>query len=267
MTISDLKALKQRFNNYVAGFYTNDPVVDRDIRLKEDHTWRVCENMAALTQSISMNGNDRILAEVTALFHDIGRFRQLQKYGTFNDRLSENHARLGVRELMLNRLLDGCVADDKRMIAKVIAYHNAMKLPADADAQTLLFMHLLRDADKLDIWQVFLDYHKERDNKPNSNIELGLPDEPQCSPLIIAALNEERFARMQDMKTFNDFKLLQLSWVFDLNFPASFQIVRNRSYIRQLEAILPQNDEIDAVVRRVNEYVSRNLASMGITAK
>ena len=38
-------------------------------------------------------------------------------------------------------------------------------------------MRLLRDADKLDIWKLFIDYYNEREKNHSSAVELGLPKE------------------------------------------------------------------------------------------
>ncbi|PQP32681.1 HD family phosphohydrolase, partial [Desulfobacteraceae bacterium SEEP-SAG10] len=79
--------------------------------------------------------------------------------------------------------------------------------------------------------------------RPNSFLEIGLPDDPACSPQILASIREGRLVLMQNLKTLNDFKLLQISWVFDLNFVTSFQAVKTRAYIEQIEATLPHSKE------------------------
>ena len=61
---------------------------------------------------------------------------------------------------------------------------------------------------------------------------------------------------MQDLKTFNDFKLLQIGWVYDLNFVPSFQTVQNRKYIEKLEETLPQSKEIKEAVQQAHDYVN-----------
>ena len=43
------------------------------------------------------------IAEAVALLHDVGRFEQYKRYGTFNDRKSVNHAALGVEIMKKNR--------------------------------------------------------------------------------------------------------------------------------------------------------------------
>jgi hypothetical protein len=260
MKQKDLTYLKKWFADYVAGFYTDDTVYNRAIRLKEKHTEHVCRNMILLGNALDLSDQDMMLAETMGLFHDIGRFKQYAVYGTFKDIESENHALLGLRELAAHDVLAGCTGAEKKCIAKAIAYHNALEIPAGENGQTLLFTRLLRDADKLDIWRVFIEYYKTRDKQPNSVVEFGLPDDPSFSPKVVAALNEDRFVRMQDLRTSNDFKLLLISWVFDLNFDYSIQLVKDRNYIKKIEATLPSSKQISTAIKHAYDYVERRLS-------
>jgi len=259
MNETNLNYLKKWFSDYVAGFYTDDPVNNSTIRLKEKHTEQVCRNMVFLGNALGLSGPDMILAEIMGLFHDLGRFKQYSVYGTFRDVDSENHAMLGLREMAAHKVLTGCNRNEKRWIAKAVAFHNTMTIPEDQDERTLFFIRLLRDADKLDIWRVFIDYYKVRDKQLNAAVEIGLPDDPGFSPRVIAALDNGCFARIQDLKTLNDFKLLQISWVFDLNFAPSFQAVKELEYIEKIEATLPHSKEITAAVKNAHDYVERCL--------
>lgn len=262
MDREDLNNFKEWFSEYVSGFYRKDAAYDLPIRLKEEHTRRVCEDMVALGKALGLAGRDLVLAETMALFHDVGRFRQYADYGTFNDRISANHARLGVRQLATLRVLSACTRDEKRLITTAIAYHNLARLPENPDEKTIFYARLLRDADKLDIWKVFIDYYQERKTKPSAVVEIGLPDEPRCSKEIVEALRAQRFARLQDLRTLNDFMLLQISWVFDLNFAPSFQMVHERAYIDQIEVFLPDSKEVAAAVDRARDYVAQRLKAV-----
>ena len=259
MNLENLEHMKAWFETYVAGFYTNDSMYDRTIRLKEKHTEHVCRNMILLGSALELSNQDKVLAETMALFHDIGRFKQYAVYGTFNDRKSENHALLGLRELAAHDVLAGCSRDEKKWITKAIAYHNALEIPAGENGKALLFTRLLRDADKLDIWRVFIEYYKTRDKQPNPVVEIGLPDNPAFSPKVVAALNEDRIIHIQDLRTSNDFKLLLISWGFDLNFKYSFQLVKDRKYIEKIEATLPSSKKIPAAVKHAYDYVACHL--------
>ncbi|MFV9692047.1 MAG: hypothetical protein ACNY01_13950, partial [Desulfobacteria bacterium] len=160
------------------------------------------------------------------------------------------------RQIGTHKVLSACSKQEKRLIVKAIAYHNVAELPENEDAKTLFFMRLLRDADKLDIWRVVINHYQNRDKHPNSTIELGLPDNPNCSQQILTALNEHRIAMLRHLKTLNDFKLLQISWVFDLNFTPSFQAVQKRRYIEQIEATLPQSKDITKAIGQAHDYVA-----------
>jgi len=256
MTRDDLNYLKTWFAEYVSGFYSDDPDYNYLIRLKEEHTIRVRCNIAMLGKELGLTDQDMVLAETIALFHDIGRFKQYKTYRTFNDYVSENHARLGLRQMAIHRVLSACTTAEKRLINRAIAYHNAATLPVNENDNILFFMRLIRDADKLDIWKLFIDYCKEREKKHSSAIELGLPDDPICSQRVMESLKQRRLVLMQDLKTLNDFKLLQIGWVYDLNFVPSFHTVQNRKYIEKLEATLPQSKEVKEAVQHAHDHVN-----------
>ena len=256
MTRDKLNDLKTWFAGYVSNFYSDDPDYNHPIRLKQEHTIRVCQNTVLIGKELGISDQDIILAETMALFHDIGRFKQYEIYNTFNDFISENHARLGLRQMAVHGVLSECTAPEKRLIARAIAYHNAATLPENEDDNTLFFMRLVRDADKLDIWELFIDYYYERKNNHSAVVELGLPDDQICSQRVVESLHQHRFVRTRDLKTLNDFKLLQISWVYDLNFVPSFQIVQNRKYIEKLEKMLPQSKQIKEAVKIARDHVN-----------
>src|SRR6185369_2428225 len=96
----DLQTLRDWFGAYCRRYYVADPAAFRNIVLKEEHTYAVCANMDRLTRSLQLEGHERRLAAAVALFHDVGRFEQYRRFGTFRDADSVNHAHLGVRVLM-----------------------------------------------------------------------------------------------------------------------------------------------------------------------
>jgi hypothetical protein len=40
--------------------------------------------------------------------------------------------------------------------------------------------------------------------------------------------------KVESLKTLNDFKLLQMGWVYDINFPRTFQLIRERGYLKMI---------------------------------
>jgi len=258
MNRDDLMYFKTWFADYVAAYYTDNPTRNQTIRLKQEHTERVCKEIVILGQVLHLASQDMLLAETMALFHDIGRFPQYATYGTFKDTISENHAELGLKELARHQVLSICSDTEQSLITRAIGYHNVRTLPEDPeneDERCLFFARLLRDADKLDIWRVLIDYYAHRDEGPNSTIELDLPNTNTYSPAILNAICKHRMADLGDMATLNDFKLLQISWVFDVNFRPTFRAVHNRQYVEKIAAYLPQTREIQQLVAMVRAYV------------
>ena len=66
------------------------------------------------------------------------------------------------------------------------------------------------------------------------------------------------YARFEDMKTINDFRLLQLSWVFDLNFPASFAMASRRGDLETIGRSLPDEPEVNHAVSFVMDHLDRS---------
>jgi len=255
MKSQDLTRFKRWFASYTASYTTDDSVYNHPIRLKQAHTARVCREIILLGKALKLLPEDMLLAETMALFHDVGRFEQYATYGTFEDAVSENHAALGLRVLADHKVLEVCSQEEQVLITKAIGCHNVRILPEDDDDRCLLFSRLLRDADKLDIWRVFIDYYARRNKTSNSTIIWNLPDTGVCSSKVLDALSSGRMADTKDMVSLNDFKLLQISWAFDLNFKPAFQAVRDRRYVGKIALSLPQTGEIKKVVGIVEAYL------------
>jgi hypothetical protein len=255
MDLDDLQAWEQWFHAYVADFYSGDPELDHAIRLKEAHTIRVRDEIILLAKALHLSAADRILAEAMALFHDIGRFQQVLEYGTFVDRLSVNHALLGIRQLMIHRVFKRCSREERSLIVKAIAVHNRAILPKETDERTLLFMRLLRDADKLDIWNVALAEYEGTKGRMDRFVGLGLPDCGQCSEKVLASLMRYEIVKILDVKTICDLKLLQAGWVFDLNYIPSLQQVKSRRYVERILSTLPASAEVEAAFHHVKIYM------------
>jgi len=247
------------FRNYVKGFYSEDTKMQRNIRLKEEHTLCVCKEFIRLGKALKPNNNAlRLeLAETIALFHDIGRFEQFKTYGTFDDRVSGNHATLGLKVLKATNILNRLTETERAIVYKAIEYHNVRKLPdyADKTPDWLLYSKLLRDADKLDIWCVVTDYYTERHRHRNTALELELPDTPEYSRCFIDDILDNRVSNSRALKTFNDMKLLQLGWIFDINFTPTFRYIRQRRIIEKIIAALPDTDDIRKIQKHLNDYL------------
>jgi HD domain len=259
MKQSDLKLFKDWFAAYCKSFYSTNEVDQRNILLKEEHTRRVCENSVVISEDLRIDRSATLLAETIALFHDVGRFRQYRKYRTFRDSLSVNHGLLGAEILREERVLDDLPNDEQDLILKAVSYHNTFLLPRIDDERTIHFLKLIRDADKLDIWRVFLEYYDSPEEERASAVDLGLPDIPEYSEKILSLVLEKRIPSLSTLKTLNDFKLMQLSWIYDLNFIPSFRLVKERGYIPRLVKTMPKTAEITRVSLFLEEYTIQRI--------
>jgi len=247
------------FSRFVQEHAAGNEQDQRNILLKKTHTTRVCANALRIAAGLGLDARATALAEMIALFHDAGRFPQYVRYRTFEDSRSVNHAVLGAKVLLERNVLRGLPVRERSLIVRAVALHNVFVLPTGLDDEILLHTKLVRDADKLDIWRVFIELSDRDVADWPSAAGLGLPDAPDCSPAVIATLNRREMVRLTSLRTLNDFRLLQLAWIYDLNFAPSLAMVLERSVIEKLTASIPQTDKISQVVCNLRNYVNERL--------
>ena len=247
MNRNDLNFFKTWFSDYVKTFYSEGEEDRRNIALKELHTHKVCRDIVRIGRELNFDQNNIMLAETIGLFHDIGRFPQYAEYKSFRDADSVNHGALGAKVLLDQRVLRAIPEDERDMIIQAVKFHNSFSIPelrSTDHTGHILFLRLIRDADKLDIWRVFIEYYESPPKDRASAVGLGLPDTPSYSAEVLSCVLEQRIATLSSLRTLNDFKLLQLSWVYDLNFEPSIRLLSERGYIGRIIATLPQTEEI-----------------------
>ena len=259
--ISDqyVEKLKKWFFSYVETFKHDNNALTENTILKENHTIRVCTEIADIGKSLDLNSNEQRLAEISALFHDVGRFEQYARYQTFVDSKSENHALLSVKILKSNDVLNGFDEPLKDLVFRIIKYHNRATLPITESETCLFFSKLLRDADKLDIWRVVINYYHQKNSRRNSALELDLPDTPGFSNEVYLDLINQRIVDIKHVKTLNDFKLLQVGWIFDINFDAALNAVRSRHYLDMIQKVLPETKKIQEIFHMIQIYLTEKI--------
>jgi hypothetical protein len=255
----DNKSLAQYrswFSRFVQEHAAGNEQDQQNILLKETHTGGVCANALQIAKGLGLDETATALAEAVALFHDVGRFPQYVRYRTFEDSRSVNHAVLGAKVLLEQNVLGGLPVRERSLIVRAVTLHNVFILPAGLDGETLLHAKLIRDADKLDIWRIFTGLLDRAPAAWPSAAGLGLPDTPECSPQILASLERREMVRLTSLRTLNDFKLLQLAWIYDLNFIPSLAMVLERRIIEQLTTSIPRTDEISRAADHLRSYVT-----------
>ena len=260
MNNEQLTKLKTWFDKFVAGHYCDDDFVNANIKLKQEHTKCVCEEMLYLANKLKLNEHNRLLAESIALLHDIGRFPQFVKYRTFNDPRSIDHCALAIEVTRRENVLCDLQADEQNLIEIAVKYHGAKVLPPDLSGDTLLFSKMIRDADKIDIYRVVTRaYIQHRDDPDNFKLEIEFPDLPGYTPAILDAVLTGQLLEYRDLRCWNDMKLCVLGWVYDVNFPATLKRIQQRGYLNLILTFLPDNNDTAKVRDKIFAYVDSRI--------
>ena len=61
------------------------------------------------------------------------------------------------------------------------------------------------------------------------------------------------------LKSWNDMKLCQLSWVYDLNFQHVFERIKQKGYLEMIISFLPQTDDIKKAAQKVLNFVKKKI--------
>jgi len=241
--------LNRAFLHYLDSFPVEEEGIHDHFQIKKKHTYRVVREIKSLAVQSRLSGRETELARIIALFHDIGRFEQFMRYRTFNDDISENHAEIAIRVLKEQHFLSAFEDKTVKIITATIGNHNIPLLPEISDPGILLFSRLLRDADKLDIWKLTLDQNVAFTIRNEKE-----PDGYRIPERILSRIREGRIVLLQFAESMNDFRLLRLSWVFDMNFPATFSILEKKGMIDRILARIPEFPEKKEISAILHNY-------------
>ena len=124
------------------------------IELKIKHTMRVKKISKDLAESLNLSKEDVDLAEYCGLLHDIARFEQWKRYGTYDDLKSIDHGNLGYEILKKDHFINRFTKKNHNTILLAVKYHNKYRVPKTLNERNRLFANITRDADKLDILDI-----------------------------------------------------------------------------------------------------------------
>ncbi len=227
-TMIDRALVTCAFDRYVSLYDAGDP----KIRLKIDHTRRVAELCERIASSAGADSAD--LAWLCGMLHDIGRFEQIKRYGTFNDAASVDHAAFGAdllfREGLLDRFSPNLSDAEIRILETAIRSHSAYRIDAGLTEAEKTYCHILRDADKIDILRV--------------NCETPLEDiynvttEALRTSAVTEAVKDcfrNRTAVLRTLKkTPADYVVAHICLVFELVYPVSRAIVTEQGCVDRM---------------------------------
>lgn len=231
----DLQYARQRFERYLDGYdRENDKV-----KLKIIHTYGVAECSRQVGERLGLSGEDRELAQLIGLLHDIGRFEQLKRFDSFEPGTMD-HAAFGAEILFGEGMIREFIEEDTfdEIIRTAILKHSDFELTGIEDERVLLHARLIRDADKLDNCRVKIE-------DPVETL-LGVSAEEagrcQVTPEVMEQFLEGRSIRSETRRTKMDYWVSYLAYFFDINFDVSLDIIREQGYVDRIISRIPYTD-------------------------
>lgn len=259
----DYHYAKEIFENYLDGYdRENDKV-----KLKIVHTYGVVAQSTEIARRMGLSEEDRELARIIALLHDIGRFEQVRRFDSFMPDTMD-HASYGVEMLfgeaqgcpphMIRQFVEEDTWDD--IIRAAIAKHSDFVLEGISDERTLLHAKIIRDADKLDNCRVKLvdDFETFMDATAE---ETGAS---VISPKVRADALSGRSILSADRQTPMDYWVSYLAYFYDLNFRESLDIVAEKDYVRRL---IHRISYSDSETKATMEELERNIIAYVYTSR
>ena len=235
------------FDRYVAGFRDASGALPFVLEAKFKHTGEVCEITEKIVAGEArFSPRDTLVFRLCALFHDISRFEQYDKFKTFLDRISFDHGDRSAALIDELGLVPELPAEDRACVVDAVRVHNKFAIPADFPPARLAAAKMVRDADKLAILRLIIRFFNGDYSDPT--IRLDLPDTPGWTPAILETALSGKCVHYTDMKCVNDFKLGLFAWSCDLNYPASAALALDEDLFGRVRALLPESDRIDALL-------------------
>lgn len=203
------------------------------IELKIRHTYGVVNASEYIAKELSLDDENIELAKLIALLHDIGRFEQIKKFDCFIDNKNIDHAVLGNEILFKNNLIRNFIKDAQydNIISKAILNHNRLSIEDGLTDKELLHAKIIRDADKTDNFRVKVtdDFENIIDNASKEILENDI-----ISDNIFNNFMDSKMIVSEDRKTYMDFWVSYIAFIFDFNYKAGLEYIQQMNYIDKI---------------------------------
>lgn len=239
MTKEQLQGVRRHFLDYADSFISTAGDMRYMMELKREHCAFVARNCRSLAMGEGWGDEDIHTAEALGFLHDIGRFPQLEEYGTFMDAKSIDHGKRGWQAVHESGILDEVEPTLRNALLDGVRYHNVRVVPEDLPEAHVRWVNLIRDADRLDIYRVVLEALENDQLEEHPEIGLGLQRSGEPTAGVVADLLAEKAPAYTELKNMNDFLLLLLSWINLMGYPVTLRLMRERKIVQHFSAYLP----------------------------
>ncbi|MEG1363561.1 MAG: hypothetical protein RSC92_03940 [Clostridia bacterium] len=188
------------------------------------------------------------LKYLIGILHDIGRFKQIKEYDTLWDTDEMNHGEYGYKVLKDGLLYN--FIDDKKynnIILECVRCHNKICIDDNLDDYTKLFLKIIRDADKIDIFYVMI------------NEEIHDVNVDNITDYSYNTIMNEKLIDYKDITTDFELVLVILCYIYDLNYKYSFEQIYINDYINKLINVYKYSDnakvKLEKIRSKLNKYI------------
>lgn len=268
--------------NAFAEYVRNYDPSDEKIKLKINHTYRVAGLCQRIAESLGLSEPDVDIAWLLGMLHDIGRFEQIRRFGTFNDVQSVDHAEFGAdllfKEGLIRKFAEGYYEEcelarsgneeaeqiiknnehhnkDTGLIEMAIRQHNKYRVKEDLTERQRMFCDILRDADKVDIFKVNADIPME--------IIYDVTTEELKNGVITKEVLESFYKKETVLKSVRrsavDNIVGHISLLFELVYKESYRQAKEQGYVYKLLDFKSDVPEVNAEFGDMRKYVDEFL--------
>lgn len=248
----NLEKAKQEFIKYTEKY----DLENENIKRKQLHSLRVMQISRQIAESLQLSQQEIDLATLIGLLHDIARFEQYTHYGTYRDIESIDHGDLGAEILQndIRKYIETNKYDE--IIIKAVKNHNKFKIEEGLIEKEKLFSKIVRDADKIDIYYQSVErFWKGKEDVVENSI---------ISQTTVQQFENFNQIKNQKTETKIDNVIRVVAFIFDVNFKASFQILREEDYINKILNRYDLKDQytkqkVEDIRKIANEYINEKV--------
>lgn len=243
------------FQNYIASFKTQANKMPPPLQMKADHSTAVAKDAKGIAKELRWSKKDILLAETIGLVHDVGRFPQFEKFGSFSDTETDyNHGEEGAKILEQSDLLDSFSEEDQEAVLIGIRLHNAKQIPKGINKRALKFLKIIRDADKLDIVALVNEAMRTKKIKEFQEIIKRIDLKGPVSKKMIKDVLESKSGSYANVKSLGDVALAMSTWIYDLNYTPSVRRFMERELLDGLFSALPNTPQIREITIQARKH-------------
>ena len=256
MKIVDIEAAKKEFIKYVDKYDLTNEGIER----KKNHSLRVMEISNELAKEEQFSEEKIEIATLIGLLHDLARFKQYTEYQTLSDQQSFDHGNMAIKILEEKDYLRKFIQTEKydEIIKKAIKNHNKPVIEEGLRCEQEKFCKLIRDADKIDILYLATKELWENEKK--------LMEKSKLNNNLKKEFDREKSIQYSNYKQirYADQIILFLSYIYDLNYKVSFEIIKKNNYIEKIKNRFEFKDEytkkeILKAIEETQEYILKKL--------